>query len=286
MNHQPKTTPEQRAQIYRRVVAGEKRNDLVKEYGITRQMVSIIVKKFKKAGEAAQAGEAPLGRQRRDLKTLIPKKLEVLRRLVTTKSPVELGLRRFAYWNFYGVRLAMEQWLHFKLMQFEAEQLLRDWGLPVYHVPRTSPNRADDIFDQDFYDYINSDIGRQVRERSKLAEEREKRELEKRIAEGWTKRKRGRPRKEVSEASHQGAANLVPPRVAKAEAPPAPEKPPGQKAAADSWDLPSLEEMERRLEEAARQLDGGKVKAVLDHYSPPPKKRGSNFTPPKKKRRK
>jgi hypothetical protein len=185
----------------------------------------------------------------------------------------------------------MKAQFQINILKSEARQLIIEWGLPheEEHIPNRLPK--EDVHDQDFYDYINSDIGRQVLERSKIAEEREMRERAEYVQalqQGLIKRGRGRPRR-IS------ALDLpAPPRPAPATpapASPAPASPatstlPVPVRQKKAWEMPSMEEMERRIEEAARQMEGGKVQAVLDYYTPAPKKPGSNFTPKKKKRRK
>jgi|GEM_PF-4300777 hypothetical protein len=287
MNHQ-KTTPAQREEIYRRVLAGESRAEIGAEFGVTKQFISLVVIKHRKA---AAKGVSAAERSRRDLKSLIPEKLEALRGLVTTRQPAEAGVKYFRKWHAHSVRQIMKEQFQFNLLISEAGQLIIEWGLPheQEYIPRRLPK--EEVYDQDFYDYVNSDIGRQVRERSNIAEEREMREhaeYVQALQQGLIKRGRGRPRRISAPElpAPPPSDSAAPVTEAPATASPdtsAPQVPVRQK---EAWEMPSLEEMERRLEEAARQMKGGKVQDVLDYYTPAPKKRGSNFTPKKKKRRK
>lgn len=252
-----KTTPAQRAEIYRRHQAGEKTARLAAEYGISGEYARTIILKHR---DAEQAGESATTRKRRNLSQLIPDQLQALRALVTSKTPAELGLTQFSGWNYRSVQAAMRQLCDVRLMQFEAEQFLTDCGLPIVAVA-PSRRRVEEQFDQDYYDYINSDIGRQVRERAKEAEARELAEAAERV------RSRQNPGRRAGDPANAAAA-------------------PTKSSPGRAVESLSVDEMERRLQAAAAMLDGDKVQAVLDHYQAAPKKRGTNLTPSKKKRRK
>ena len=295
-----KTTPEIRAAIYERLKAGEKAIRLAAEYGVTRQLVSLIQIRYREAEKSGETGEE---RKRRDLSKLVPQKLEALRIIVTSRTPAEMGYPGFSGWNYRAAQMVMAELLHFKMLRPEMEKIMTGWGLlaqPLWkdhwgYVPATgdigASRRAkrEEVYEQDFYDYINSDIGRQVAAKSKEWEERERKERDEALANGWVPRKRGRPRKppapapEPDPSAEPGSAPSPASAPASAPAPvpvPAPAQPGSKKQG-----ILTSEEIERRLEEARRLIGDSKVQDVLDHYTPTPKKRGSNFIPPKKKRR-
>jgi hypothetical protein len=289
-----KTTPEIRDTIYQRLKAGEIAARLAEEYGVSRQLISVIQMRYK----AAEASGVPAGeRKRRNLAELIPQKLEALRVIVTTKTPAEIGYPTFSGWNYRAAQKVMADLFHFKMLKPEVEKHLTEWGAlapPRWadangYIPPSGDIRPgrEEVFEQDFYDYINSDIGRQVAAKSKEWEERERKEREEAIAKGWVPRKRGRPRSKPAPAPGvHPTSDSADPISSKATAP-GPASVPGPKnGGPKNQGILTSEEIERRLEEARKQIGDSKVQAVLDHYSPLPKTRGSNFTPPKKKRRK
>ena len=82
-SQQGKLTPEERLAIARRVEAGERQSDLAREFGVTRQAISLLMNKFRKEG--AEAIMAPR-RGRQPSRLLTPDEEESIHQIILKKA--------------------------------------------------------------------------------------------------------------------------------------------------------------------------------------------------------
>lgn len=182
---QKRLTHSQRVEIFKRLKAGEKQNPLAAEYGVTRQAISLIANRdpdWDSNGFKARK----TGRPR--LQGLKDEHREFLRHVVHNQTPAEAGLKGFAGWTMKAARelLRTKYQVHFSHTQVLAA--LKSWD--KLHMPM--PMEEDLGFGQDYYDYVNSPIGQEIRRREQEWIRKEKERTEK---EGPPQRRRGRPPK-------------------------------------------------------------------------------------------
>ena len=152
---QGKLTPQERLAIARRVEAGERQSDLAREFGVSRQAVSLLVNKFRKEG--AEAIMAPR-RGRRPSRSLTPDEEELLHQIILEKvTPEAAGLNLVAagknVWDRESLRQLVVRECSFTPTTAAVGDLLAKWGLA---------GKGGREFSQDYYDYINSPIGKEV----------------------------------------------------------------------------------------------------------------------------
>ena len=173
-----KLSPEQRLAIARRIEAGEKQAALAGEFGVTRQAISLLMKKYRAEGEEViKEGR----RGRKPSRRLSPGEEEAVHQIITShKTPKGAGLQLSEQgknkWDADSVKRLVARECSFTPTKSIVADLLGKWGL--------TPKRERQ-FSQDYYDYINSDIGKEVSRRN--WELREKQMRERREAEAAEK---------------------------------------------------------------------------------------------------
>jgi len=171
---QGKLTPEQRLSIAKRIEAGEKQIDLASEFGVTRQAVSLLMQKYRKEGEEAIMGAR---RGRKPSRKLSPGEEEALHKIILgNKTPKGAGLELVPKgknkWDGDSVKRLIVRECGFSPTKGTVADLLAKWDLTP---------KQERQFSQDYYDYVNSDIGKEVSRRN--WEMREKQLQAKREAE-------------------------------------------------------------------------------------------------------
>lgn len=171
---QGKLAPEQRLSIAKRVEAGEKQIALASEFGVTRQAISLLVQKYRRDGEEAILGAR---RGRKPSRKLAPEEEEAIRRIVAAnttpaKAGLESGGKGKDTWDADAIKQLIKRECSFSPTKGTVADLLAKWDLAP---------RGERPFSQDYYDYINSDIGKEVSRRN--WELREKQLRERRDAE-------------------------------------------------------------------------------------------------------
>ncbi len=171
---QGKLTPEQRLSIAKRIEAGEKQIDLASEFGVTRQAVSLLMQKYRREGEEAIMGAR---RGRKPSRKLSPGEEDALHKIILgNKTPKGAGLELVAKgknkWDGDSVKRLVVRECGFSPTKGTVSDLLAKWELTP---------KQERQFSQDYYDYVNSDIGKEVSRRN--WEMREKQLQAKREAE-------------------------------------------------------------------------------------------------------
>lgn len=177
---------EQRLAIIERLKVGETQESIAQEHGVTRQYISVFWRKYLNGGTKALT---PNARGRKKGIRLTTAQQKHIRDIISAnENPSAAGMRVAKKDNHWfletAVRLIRRE---FRITppNSHVSDLLRSWNVRV-----TPPTGTDRIgFSQDFYDYINSDIGKEVARR------------EAELKSKWEKEnpnfrpKRGRPRK-------------------------------------------------------------------------------------------
>ncbi|MGI9240339.1 MAG: helix-turn-helix domain-containing protein [Verrucomicrobiales bacterium] len=171
---QGKLSPEQRLSIAKRIEAGEKQIDLASEFGVTRQAVSLLMQKYRREGEEAITGAR---RGRKPSHKLSPDEEAAVHKIILSKKTpqgvgLELAAKEKNKWDADSVKRLIVRECAFTPTKATVADLLAKWDL----LPKRERQ-----FSQDYYDYINSDIGKEVTRRN--WEMREKQLREKREAE-------------------------------------------------------------------------------------------------------
>ena len=240
-----KLSPEERLSIVKRIEAGEKQAVMATEFGVTRQAISLLMKKYREEGEdVIKEGR----RGRKPSRRLSPDEEEAVHLIIKShKTPKGAGLalaeKGKNKWDADSIKRLVSRECAFTPTKSIVADLLAKWELTPKKERQFSP---------DYYEYINSDIGKEVSRRN--WELREMKLREKREAE-------------AAEAAEKA----------------------GGVASADAED-DEMEEMDYTDEElakirrqmlAGRQLSGGAGQRSGKHR----KGRGAH-TPPRKKRKK
>ncbi len=145
-----KLTPDQRQEIQRRVAAGEKQLKLATEFGVSKQAINQLILR-PTSGVHGRPKMVSLGQAQ----------WKELCSIVTAQSPAEAGLgEEHTGWSLPASKALVRKLFKVHTHTHKLYTALKTWG--VAHFPQdTTPLD----FDQDYYDYINSDIGREVRRR-------------------------------------------------------------------------------------------------------------------------
>lgn len=145
-----KLNPEQRQEIRRRVTAGEKQLKLAAEFGVSKQAINQLILRPTSGIHGRPKMVSLTDAQWRDLCAI-----------VTTQSPAEAGLgEKHTGWSLPAGKALVRKLFSVHTHTHKLYTALKTWG--VAHFPQdTTPLD----FDQDYYDYIDSDIGREVRRR-------------------------------------------------------------------------------------------------------------------------
>jgi transposase len=145
-----KLNPEQRREIQQRVAAGEKQLKLAEEFGVSKQAINQLI---------LRPTSGVRGRPK--MVSLSEAQWRELCAIVTTQSPSEAGLdAKHTGWSLPAGKALVRKLFNVHTHTHKLYTALKSWG--VAHFPQdTTPLD----FDQDYYDYINSDIGREVRRR-------------------------------------------------------------------------------------------------------------------------
>jgi transposase len=176
---QGKLTAQDRKSIIERLESGETQVALAQEFGVTRQYVSLLLKKFRQDGEGAIVGGR---RGRKPSRLLTPDEEKAIHRIIKKhQTPKSAGLpvgrkKVERTWGLDTVKKLIVRELSFTPKRSTVLELLQKWGITI------SPSAEDDEmeFSQSYYDYINSPIGREV---SRKSREMRDRQLAERAAE-------------------------------------------------------------------------------------------------------
>ena len=143
-------TPEQHEEIRRRVAAGEKQLVLAAEFGVSKQAINQLI---------LRPTSGILGRPK--MVSLSEDQWRQVCTIVTAQTPAEAGLgEKHTGWSLPAGKALVRKLFNVHTHTHKLYTALKSWG--VAHFPQdTTPLD----FDQDYYDYINSDIGREVRRR-------------------------------------------------------------------------------------------------------------------------
>lgn len=145
-----KLTPDQRQEIQRRVAAGEKQLKLAAEFGVSKQAINQLI---------LRPTSGVHGRPK--MVSLSQAQWKELCSIVTAQSPAEAGLgEEHTGWSLPAGKTLVRKLFKVHTHTHKLYTALKTWGV-AYFPQDTTPLD----FDQDYYDYINSDIGREVRRR-------------------------------------------------------------------------------------------------------------------------
>ena len=151
---------EQRLAIVQRIDSGEKQGPIANEVGVTRQYISILWRAYVEHGKEGLKPEKRGRKKGRKLTTEQAEKIHAL--LKQHKKPSDYGFKNFGklrnHWYLDTVHRLIRTELRFTPTRSHVIELLKAWGMRVTALPWTD----DTEFSQDYYDYINSDIGKEV----------------------------------------------------------------------------------------------------------------------------
>lgn len=249
MNPKTDLTPELRLATYQRYLAGEKQNAIARDLGCSRQAVSEIV-----ARQAAADGNSVPGGRTRDLAKKMPTEFSVLRQLVTSRTPQELGVGDFTKWNDRALQALALSIFQVQVKRPEAKALLHEWGIviPLGRPPSGHPasrkaaeprrGYAREALPRAYQEYMDSPAGQRVAAGLKAYLEKEQAA---RLASG----RRGWPPKPL------GARYSVNPD-------------PRASVYPETDSMPNRAEIEVRLHAARAILGDSQVQQVIGHYLP------------------
>lgn len=198
-----RVTPEQREKILERLEAGEKQAPIADEYGVTRQYISLIWKRYKEIGLAAALGHERRGRPKAE--PLTPAEQTQIRPVWQNKKPADFGLEPADVWTLNSAKEAARRTIGRAPVANEVAALLKRWKIPhrrhMAHAPSSTEapwDREVDLKnldpelrkDKSFLAYLKSPEAKALRER-------ERQLYEELAAKGKLvpKAKIGRPRK-------------------------------------------------------------------------------------------
>ena len=177
----PLLTEKDRLNIIRRVEAGETQASLAREYDVTRQYVSILMGRAKKRGVESAATIGKKGRPA--IRTLTKEEEKKIHDIIKAhKRPNDAGFRIRTkaknVWDIDSVKKLIHREFLFSPGRGNLLDLLAKWGIAVGKPKGTKKPR----FSKSYYDYIKSDIGKEVIRKSdelrKADEERRRKEAE------------------------------------------------------------------------------------------------------------
>lgn len=184
---------EKKRLIIQKVKEGHRLHMIGDELGVTKQYVSAVWKQYEEKGE-----EAFVLRKRGRRKTVPLKKSEVeqVRRLVTEKTPQEMGFKG-NQWGIVDVETWIRRSFDHNVVRSELRGYFEKWGVTVREAPkRKLPEMR---FGRDYYDYINSDTYKKIAEREEKLKDVEP-----------SKPRRGRPPKVKPESEEDDFGDLGP----------------------------------------------------------------------------
>jgi len=136
--------------LMRRLDGGEKQQILADELGVSRQYISAEYRAYRKLGGHYRLEVPP-----EQKKTLDPEQVEILHRLVHgCKSP---GGKE---WDPQAAQWALAQEIGYRPRMAVIRRHLKKWGL-------WKDPQAQELFSQDYYDYIESPVYKEIERREK-----------------------------------------------------------------------------------------------------------------------
>ena len=200
--------------VQRVVKQGTKQTEVAREYGVTRQYVSFLVKRYREDGNEALVAK-PKGRKKEG--QLSKSDRAKLLEIVFNKQPADFAIAGDD-WSVDAFRGLVDKTVGKAISRRAASRCLIDWGLLELKPP-------EEDFDDDFYEYINSDAYKAIKHREE--------EYLKRVEEQQATQKRrgpGRPRKEdalrTAELEGKGITEIP------------------EEADDDDWDVPDWKEVQ------------------------------------------
>lgn len=180
-------TVEQRLALMKRIEAGETRVALAQETGVSASYIGNLWTKYKKDGVE---GITPKEGKTKKRQLTDEERVQIRRIIKGASKPSEAGLKlpiEKDYWNPDSVLFLIERELGFTPTKQHLTEVLKSWKM------RSSwQNRREDApFDKEFYDYVDSDVGKEVNRREA--------ELLEKLGDEVPKRRRGRPPKKTAE---------------------------------------------------------------------------------------
>jgi transposase len=166
---------EARAGLIRRLKEGETKKNLAAEFGVTRQYIELLQKKHDQGGDPALLPKKP-GRVLLPEGSLNPEQFEAVVALVNSKdTPSLAGLkykRQPDRWTPVSLRALISRKYRIRLDSGQFALLLDRLGVPQNQRPA---GVNDEDFDEDFYAYVDSPLGREVarKEQEMLERDRE-----------------------------------------------------------------------------------------------------------------
>lgn len=180
-------TVEERVALMKRIAAGETRVSIARETGVSAAYISNLWAKYKKDGVEGLTPKDGKQKKRRLTNDERSKIREIIR---TNDKPRDAGLELTAeknYWNFDSVMALIQRELGFAPAKTHLSEILKSWKMRSSWQNR----REDEPFDKDYYNYINSDVGKEVN--------RKEAQLLEKLGDSAPKRRRGRPPKKTEE---------------------------------------------------------------------------------------
>ncbi len=209
--------------VQRVVKQGAKQTEVAREYGVTRQYVSFLVKRYREEGKEALVAK-PKGRKKEGQLTKADR--AKLLEIVFDKQPADFAIAGET-WGVDPFRSLVNKTLGKVISRRAASRCLIDWGLLELKPP-------EEDFDDDFYEYINSDAYKAIKHREEA--------YLKRLEEQQATQKRrgpGRPRKEdalrTAELEAKGITDIP------------------EEEDDDDWDVPDWKEVQWEKMGAGRQ---------------------------------
>ena len=209
--------PEERAKVVERLEAGEKQRVIAAEYGVTRQYISLVWKRYQAAGMEAVSGQSQRGRPKQ--RPLTAEEQTVLRPIWQNKKPADFGLEPGDVWTLSAAKEVAKRQIGRTPVAREVAMLLRRWKIPLRRVITRPTNQPENPWDREidprsidpelrkdrsFMAYLKSPEAAALRER-------EKQVYEEMMAKGSLvpRAKIGRPRKAGSSEDSGGEVDEV-----------------------------------------------------------------------------
>ncbi|MCB1211384.1 MAG: helix-turn-helix domain-containing protein [Verrucomicrobiales bacterium] len=206
--------PEERTKVIERLKAGVTQQVIANDYGVTRQYISLVWKRYQAAGLDAVSGHAKRGRPKEQPLTVAEQ--NILRPIWQNKKPADFGLEPGEIWTLNSAKEVAKRHIGRTPVAREVAMLLKRWKIPLRRVFAQATNHADNPWDREidvraidpelrkdktFIAYLKSPEAAALRER-------EKKMYEELVAKGKLvpKAKIGRPKKvqETEEAPGEG----------------------------------------------------------------------------------
>ena len=143
--------------IIERLKSGESQAGLAREFGVSRQYVSKLKKRFDDAGEALFV-EKKQGRPKEQ--TISKKEEQQLHELVTTSQPIDNGYDE-PFWTIDTVKIWFKEKFNHPITRYQLRRFSADWKY-LFEEDRLL---RDMQFDEDFLKWEKSEIAQKIKQK-------------------------------------------------------------------------------------------------------------------------